>query len=104
MSEEQKYQMVSIYGGPTITFHVKGDTMRAELGGASLYAEARAPGGGAEMRITDSAGEILADLMVNPRRHRNITENVMDVGSALLWSHWRYVEASINARALEPVP
>jgi hypothetical protein len=57
-----------------------------------LYCEARGDGG-IDMRLTDATGEVLADLVVNARSHRNMTENVQDIGSALLWSHWRHQQA-----------
>jgi hypothetical protein len=93
-------QTISVTGAPDIMFEVRGDTIRAEIEGAKLYAEVRAPvytdrnlGPAADLRLTDANGEILADLIVNPRSHRNLTENVTDIGSALLWSHWRYLQA-----------
>lgn len=86
-------ESISIAGAAPITFNFNGDTCRAELAGAELYVEARADGG-ADMRLKDASGEVLADIVVNPRTHRNLTENVTDIGSALLWSHWQYVEAS----------
>lgn len=83
---------VSVSGAPDIQFKFAGDTCRAELAGASLYCEMRGDGG-IDMRLTDATGEILADLIVNERSHRNATENLVDVGSALMWSHWRHEEA-----------
>jgi hypothetical protein len=86
-------QSISIAGAEPIVFHFTGDVCRADLAGAKLYIEARSDDG-ADMRLTDASGEILADLVVNARSHRNLTENVIDVGSALLWSHWRWMEAN----------
>lgn len=83
----------SISGAPDLKFHFNGDTCRAEIAGAKLYCEARGDDG-IDMRLTDATGEILADIVVNPRGHRNATENLVDVGSALLWSHWRHQEAA----------
>lgn len=87
------HKTVSIAGAPDITFEIRGETCRAELGGAKLYAEACADG--ADLRLTDARGEVLADLLVRPRAHRNLTENVTDIGAALLWSHWRYLQADV---------
>jgi len=83
---------VSTSGAPDIVFKFAGDTCRAELAGAKLYVERRRDED-FDMRITYASGEVLADIVVNKRSHRNDTENVTDVGSALLWSHWRYVVA-----------
>lgn len=94
MSKSFKVTSVSISGAPDIEFHFNGDTCRAELAGASLYVEGGRKDGGADMRLTDATGEVLADLVVNERVHRNMTENVVDIGSALLWSHWRHQQAS----------
>lgn len=94
---EFKVTSVSVSGAPDIKFHFKGDTCRAELAGALLYVEGGRKDGGANMRLTDAAGEVLADIVVNERAHRDMTENVVDVGSALLWSYWRYQQASKEA-------
>src|SRR5687767_7448517 len=86
---------ISDSGAPNITFEFRGDTCKASLVGARLYVEvcgdAEEPS--ARMSLHDSSGELLADLIVLPRFHRNLTENVLDIGSALLWSHWRFVTA-----------
>jgi hypothetical protein len=87
-----KTETVSIADGPTIEFLYNEDIVRAELSGAKLYGELCGPDTVA-LRLTDANGEILADIIVKPRSHRTVTENVMDVGSALLWSHWRYLQA-----------
>ena len=84
-------ESVSIAGAPTIEFRFAGDTVTADLAGAHLYAEASGEEQ-ADMRITDATGFVLANLVVKGRAERNLTENVMDIGSALLWSHWRYVQ------------
>ena len=86
-------ESVSISDGPVIVFKFHGDTVRAECAGANLYAEARGDGG-VDLRIRDATGEVIADLVVNRRAHRDLTENVIDIGSALLWSHWRWTQAS----------
>lgn len=82
----------SISGAPDIEFQFKGDTCRATSSGAQLYCEMRGDGD-IDMRLTDATGEVLADLVVRQRAHRTATENLVDVGSALLWSHWRHEEA-----------
>lgn len=84
---------VSIAGAPTIEFRFAGDICTADLAGAHLYAEARSDGA-ADMRVTDATGFVLANLVVNERTERNLTENIIDIGSALLWSHWRHTQAS----------
>lgn len=84
---------VSVAGLPTIDFEFRGDTCRAKMEGAALYAKMRRDGN-CDLRLKDAGGEVLADLVVNERSHRTMTENVIDIGSALLWSHWRYLEAS----------
>lgn len=85
-------ETVSIAGAPDINFEVRGGTMRAELAGAKLYAEACGEEE-ADLRITGADGFVLADIRVNRREGVNLTENVRDIGAALLWSHWRFVEA-----------
>ncbi len=96
---------VSISGAPDIRFHFKGDTCRAELAGAKLYAEGGRADGRTDMRITDATGFVLADLTINTREERDDTENLTDIGSALLWSHWRHEHAKaveqLKAAALE---
>ena len=84
---------ISISGAPEITFHFKGDTCRAELAGAKLYAEGGRKDGGTDLRLTDADGFILADLVVNMRVGRDATENLTDIASALMWSHWRHQRA-----------
>lgn len=84
----------SIAGLPTITFEFEGSFGRAELAGAKLVADVNDDHDRANLTITDAQGELLVDLMV--RRvptDENITVSVTRVGSALLWSHTRYVEA-----------
>jgi hypothetical protein len=84
---------VSTSGAPDIEFHFEGDTCRADLEGAKLYCEGGRDDGGIDMRLQNASGEILADLVVNKRAHRNDTENLVDVASALMWSHWRWRQA-----------
>ena len=87
---------VSIDGAPDIEFKFAGDTVTADLAGAHLYAEVRGDGG-CDLRITDADNYVLASLVVNERAERNLTENIMDIGSALLWSHWRWLQAKARA-------
>lgn len=82
----------STSGAPTITFAFRGDAFRASLAGAELYGEYEGDDR-LRMRLTDAAGEVLADITAHPRSHRNTTENATDIGSALLWSHWRWAES-----------
>jgi hypothetical protein len=84
---------VSIAGAPTIEFRFAGDTCTADLAGAHLYAEGGRPDGGCDLRMTDADGFVLANLVVHERAERNMTENLIDIGSALLWSHWRHEQA-----------
>lgn len=83
---------ISTSGAPGIVFKFAGGTCTAELAGARLYIERRRDED-FDMRLTAADGEVLADIVVCKRPHRNDAENVTDVGSALLWSHWRHVEA-----------
>lgn len=85
---------VSIAGAPTIEFRFAGDTCTADLAGAHLYAEGGRPDGGCDLHITDASGFVLASLVVNERPERNMTENLIDIGSALLWSHWRHTQSA----------
>lgn len=87
-------ESVSIAGAPTIEFKFAGDTCRAELAGAKLYAEGGRPDGGCDLRITDATGFVLANLAIYERPERNMTENLIDIGSALLWSHWRHTQSA----------
>lgn len=89
----------SIAGLPTITFEFDDSVGCATLAGATLKAVA-SPGdeNRAVLTIVDAQGELLVDLTV--RRvptDENITVSVARVGSALLWSHARYVEATKTA-------
>ena len=94
MSDQAEFDATSVStsGAPDIVYHFAGHTCRAELAGARLYCEMREDGG-IDMRLTDAGGEILADIVIKERSHRNATENLTDVGSALLWSHWRFLQA-----------
>jgi hypothetical protein len=88
---------VSISGAPPITFHFAGSIASAELAGAQLAAIAieddERPDDDAEVVVTGADGFILARMLLRRREGRTTTENVMDVGSALLWSHWRWLQA-----------
>jgi len=92
---------VSTSGAPDILFKFEGDTCHAELAGATLYAEGGRTDRAIDLRVTDSTGFILADLVVRARPERDDTENLTDIGSALLWSHWRWSEAKAAANQLE---
>lgn len=90
---------VSPTGAPSIEFRFHGDTVSAGLCGAVLYVEAERDDG-ARMTLKAADGELLADVTVHARAHRTLTENVMDVGSALLWSHWRWLEVESRRAAI----
>lgn len=95
---------VSPSGAPDITFYFDHQVVRAELAGAKLYAEGGRADGGCDVRLTDATGEVLADIVVNPRSHRSLTENLVDIGSALMWSHWRYLQSTpVDAKEMRPV-
>jgi hypothetical protein len=85
---------------PPLKFLVRGDTIRAELDGAKLYAEVCDKG--ADLRLTAADGGVLADLIVRPFGEGNLTENVVDVGAALMWSHWRFVQLETAAAEVSP--
>jgi hypothetical protein len=90
-----KVQSVSTSGAPTIEFTIVGDTLRAELAGARASAEVDRDGK-ARLVVREVFGDCLADLTVHPRPGRNLTENVTDIASALLWSHWRWQRTAIE--------
>lgn len=85
----------SIAGLPTITFEFDGSLARATLAGAKLVAHySPFDGDRANLSISDEHGEVIADVMVRKvETDKNITESVLRIGSALLWSHARYIEA-----------
>jgi hypothetical protein len=84
---------ISIAGAPTIDWQFTGDVARAEHSGAKAYAEMRADGC-ADLRVTDATGEVLADVIVRKMPHdESITVSLMNVGTALLWSHLRWLQA-----------
>ncbi len=78
-------------GAPDITYNIVGDTASAELDGAKLYAELTGRDE-TRVRITSADGVVLADVTLHPVSSRSVTENLRDVGAALLWSHWRWVQ------------
>lgn len=83
----------SIAGAPTIDFHFDGSLATAELAGAKLTADRR-DDDTANLQIVDAEGHIIADVMVRKMpRDENITVSVMNIGTALLWSHARWKEA-----------
>ena len=92
-----KVPQESIAGLPTIDFEFDGPHCRAKLAGATLLADC-VESDRANVTVTDAHGVVLADVMVrhHPPDH-DITESVLRVGSALLWSHARYVEAKAKA-------
>lgn len=85
----------SIAGAPTIEFKFDGSLCRAELAGAQLLADASiGDGDRSNLQITAADGEVIADVMVRKvETDENITESVLRIGSALLWSHARWAEA-----------
>lgn len=85
---------ISIAGAPAIDWKFTGAVGRAEVSGAKAYAEV-VDDKLADLRVTDAGGEILADVVVRRvSSDESITESVMRVGTALLWSHLRWIEAS----------
>lgn len=89
----------SIAGLPTIQFEFDGSLCHAMLAGATLTADASVGDGDrANLTIVDVQGEVIADIMVRKiETDKDITESVLRIGSALLWSHARYVEAKSKA-------
>ncbi len=92
------FPVESVAGAPRFTLHFCEDTVRAELAGAALYGEMQADGL-VRVRMTAADGEVLADLTLHPRAP---TENVVDIASALLWSHWRWVQAKTDRAPTAP--
>jgi len=87
----------SIAGAPTIQFRFDGGLATAELAGAKLIAS----GAGedrANLQITDAAGDLIADVIVRKMpAEESITISVMNIGTALLWSHARWAQAVSKA-------
>lgn len=94
----------SIAGAPTIEFKFDGSMATAELAGAKLFAERR-DDDTANLKIVDAEGDLIADIMVRKMpRDENITVSVMNIGTALLWSHARWVEAQATQGSPTPPP
>lgn len=92
---------ISIAGAPVIDFRFAGDVCVAELEGARLRAEMKSDDT-CDVRIHAADGKCLADIVVRVREpDDNLSESLMSVGSALLWSYWRYVEAKRAAADVE---
>lgn len=81
----------SIAGAPDIVFKFRADTCEASLAGAVLVATAGRES--TELTIHISGGFQYAALTVHPREGRTAAENLVEIGSALLWSHWRWAVA-----------
>lgn len=91
---------VSIAGTPTIEWRFTGDVAHAECAGAKAYAETRSDGC-ADLRITDAAGVVLAEIIIRRLPTEKVTVSLMNVGSALLWSHARWVATQTAAPATD---
>jgi len=90
-------ETISIAGGPTIEFTFNGDVCTAELAGVKLRAE-RVGDEIADLMVHDATGRVLASVEVRKLWHDDsIAVSVMNIGSALLWSHVRWIEASLLA-------
>lgn len=117
MSDDNKFTIPqeSIAGAPTIEFKFNDSIATAELAGAKLTAS-RAGDDRASLQIIDATGEIIADVIVRKMpADESITVSVMNVGTALLWSHMRWVQVqaaqpaaaaghphTVDAGAVEP--
>lgn len=96
-----KIPNISIAGGPTVDWNFTDDVAHAECGGAKAYAEMRSDGC-ADLTVRASTGELIADVIVRKMpADESITVSVMNVGTALLWSHARWVEAQTKQPAAE---
>lgn len=85
---------INIAGAPTIDWRFDGSLGLAEVAGARAEAEA-VNEESAVVRIRDATDKLLADVLVRKLpSDESITVSVMNVGSALLWSHLRWSEAS----------
>lgn len=95
MTDRNKFTIPqeSIAGAPTISFEFQGALGHAMLAGATLTADLCGDDR-ANVTIVDERGEVIADVMVRKMpTDENITVSVMNIGTALLWSHARWVEA-----------
>lgn len=96
--DDFEHTLNSIGGAPSITFRFSGSTCHAELGGASLVARI-GPQESVDLSIHTAEGRLYAALTVQPRPRMEPAHNLMEVGAALLWSHWRWLQAPVEARA-----
>lgn len=88
-----KIPNISAAGGPTVDWNFTDDVAHAECAGAKAYAEMRGDGC-ADLRVSTATGEVIADVIVRKMpADDSITVSVMNVGTALLWSHARWLEA-----------
>lgn len=95
----------SLAGLPKITFEFDGSLCHAAMAVATLTADVSPfDGDRANLSIVDERGEVLADVVVRKvETDKDITESVLRIGSALLWSHARYVDAK-NLAPIQPPP
>lgn len=92
-----KIESISIAGAPTIDFTFSGSLCAAECCGATLAAVLRDETCAADVVVTDATGQQLADITVRKLpAGENISVSLMNVGSALLWSHARWVAAQTS--------
>lgn len=90
---EFKQTSISIDGAPTIEFTFDGSVGTAEYAGAKLTTDA-IDAERANLQIVDATGTLIADVMVRKMpADENITVSTMNIGSALLWSHFRWQQA-----------
>lgn len=88
---------ISIAGAPTIEWKFEGDVGTAECHGATLRAES-IDDTKADLTLRDETGEVLAEVVVRRMpRDESITVSVMNIGSALMWSHIRWLDARAAA-------
>jgi hypothetical protein len=96
-----KIPNISISDGPTVDWNFTDDVAHAECGGAKAYAEMRSDGC-ADLTIRTATGELIADVIVRKMpADESITVSVMNVGTALLWSHARWAQAIAKSTAVE---
>jgi len=92
---------VSIAGLPRIDWAFSGALGDAGLSGAvasALVIDDKS----ASLLVTDGSGKVLADLVVRKlETDESITVSVMNVGSALLWSHHRWLEAQSSGPVVD---
>lgn len=91
-----KIPNISIAGGPTVDWNFTTDVAHAECGGAKAYAEMRHDGC-ADLTVRTATGQLIADVVVRKMpADESITVSVMNVGTALLWSHARWFGAAVT--------